>query len=184
MFLALAVLPPPVASVTGRLGQSLGDALRSWLGVGVAAVPLIPLFWAVALFGHFYRTLARRVTILLAGLAIAVPFAVGTGYQLAGVDLAAAMDNHRAPWVGQLGAALAWELRSPLGLGGEVILALAAFSALTIASSMTVCLPNQQRIFVPAAIVRWVRGQEYGVETLVVEKQTQSRLKHYVKRLV
>lgn len=50
--------------------------------------------------------------------------------------------------------------------------------------SMTVCLPNQQSIFVPAAIVRWVRGQEYGVETLVVEKQTQSRLKHYVKRLV
>lgn len=50
--------------------------------------------------------------------------------------------------------------------------------------SMTVNLPNQQSIFVAAAIVRWVRGQGYGVETLVVEKQTQSRLEHCVKRLV
>jgi hypothetical protein len=50
--------------------------------------------------------------------------------------------------------------------------------------SLTVTLPNQQSIFVAAAIVRWVRGLEYGVETLVVEKQTESRLQHYVKRLV
>ena len=52
------------------------------------------------------------------------------------------------------------------------------------ALSLTVTLPNQQSIFMAAAIVRWVRGQEYGVETSVVEKQTQSRLQHYVKRLV
>ena len=50
-------------------------------------------------------------------------------------------------------------------------------------SALTVNLPNQESIFVAAAIVRWVRGLEYGVETLVVEKQTQSRLEHYVKRL-
>jgi S-DNA-T family DNA segregation ATPase FtsK/SpoIIIE len=132
VFLALAVLPQPVASVTGRLGLTLGEALRAWLGVGVATVPMIALYWAVALFGHFDRALAKRVTILLAGLAVAVPFAAGTGYQLAGVDLAAAMDQHRAAWVGQVGAALAYELRGPLGLGGETILALAVFSALTI----------------------------------------------------
>ena len=29
--------------------------------------------------------------------------------------------------------------------------------------SLTVTLPNQQSIFVAAAIVRWVRGPEYGV---------------------
>ena len=50
--------------------------------------------------------------------------------------------------------------------------------------SLTVNLPNQQSIYVAAAIVRWVRGQEYGLETLVVEKQTQSRLEHFIKRLV
>ena len=44
--------------------------------------------------------------------------------------------------------------------------------------SLTVNLPNQPSIVVAAAIVRWVRGQEYGLETLVVEKQTQSRLEH------
>jgi hypothetical protein len=49
--------------------------------------------------------------------------------------------------------------------------------------SLTVNLPNQSSIFVAAAIVRWARGQEYGVETLVVEKQTQSRLEHLVKQL-
>jgi len=50
--------------------------------------------------------------------------------------------------------------------------------------SLTVNLPNQQSLFVAAAIVRWVRGQEHGVEILVVEKQTEDRLQHWVKRLV
>ena len=49
--------------------------------------------------------------------------------------------------------------------------------------SLTVNLPNQESIFVATAIVRWVRGPEYGMETLVVEKQTQSRLEHLIKRL-
>jgi PilZ domain len=50
--------------------------------------------------------------------------------------------------------------------------------------SLTVNLPNQESLFVAAAIVRWVRGQEYGLETLVVEMQTHSRLEHFIKRLV
>ena len=50
--------------------------------------------------------------------------------------------------------------------------------------SLTVNLPNQDRIVVTVAIVRWVRGQEYGLETLVVEKQMYSRLKHVINRLV
>lgn len=50
--------------------------------------------------------------------------------------------------------------------------------------SLTVNLPNQQSLYVAAAIVRWVLGQEYGLETLMVEKQTQSRLEHLIKRLV
>jgi PilZ domain len=50
--------------------------------------------------------------------------------------------------------------------------------------SMIVTLPNEQGLFVVAAIVQWRRGHEYGLETLVMEKQTESRLKQYVKRLV
>ena len=48
---------------------------------------------------------------------------------------------------------------------------------------LTITVPNQPRLFVVAVTVRWVRGQEYGVETLVVDKQTQGRLEHWVTRL-
>jgi hypothetical protein len=50
--------------------------------------------------------------------------------------------------------------------------------------SLTVNLPNEERIVVAAAIVRWVRGQEYGLETLAVEKQTHGRMELVIKRLV
>lgn len=50
--------------------------------------------------------------------------------------------------------------------------------------SLTVTLPNEQRIEIPEAVVRWSRGQEFAVETMAIEPHTQARLKHYVKRLV
>jgi hypothetical protein len=49
---------------------------------------------------------------------------------------------------------------------------------------LTVTLPNQHSIFVAAAIVRWRRGPEYGLETLVMERQTQGRLEQYVQSIV
>ena len=50
--------------------------------------------------------------------------------------------------------------------------------------SLTVTLPNEQRIKVPEAVVRWSRGQEFAVENVVIETHTHARLQHYVKRLV
>jgi hypothetical protein len=50
--------------------------------------------------------------------------------------------------------------------------------------SLTVNLPNEESICVAAAIVRWVRGQEFGLETLAVEKQTHTRVEHVIKRFV
>ena len=50
--------------------------------------------------------------------------------------------------------------------------------------SLTVNLPDEERIVVSAAVVRWVRGQEYGLETLAVEKQTHSRMERVIKRLI
>jgi hypothetical protein len=50
--------------------------------------------------------------------------------------------------------------------------------------SLTVNLPIEESIFVAAAVVRWVRGQEFGLETLAIEKQTHSRMEHVIKRLV
>jgi len=41
---------------------------------------------------------------------------------------------------------------------------------------MSVTLPNQQSIFVAAGIVRWVRGEEYGVETLVMDDESRDEV--------
>ena len=49
--------------------------------------------------------------------------------------------------------------------------------------SLTIYVPDQHPLFVAAVTVRWVRGQEYGVETLVVEKQTQRQVAHWVTQL-
>jgi len=50
--------------------------------------------------------------------------------------------------------------------------------------SLTVTLPNEQRIEVPEAVVRWSRGQEFAVENVMIEPRTHARLQHYVKPLV
>jgi PilZ domain len=49
--------------------------------------------------------------------------------------------------------------------------------------SLTVTLPNEQRIEIPEAVVRWSRGQEFAVENLAIKPHTRTRLQHYVKRL-
>lgn len=49
--------------------------------------------------------------------------------------------------------------------------------------TLMVILPNKQCIQIFLAVVRWSRGQEFAVETLMVEPYTQARLQHYVKRL-
>ena len=48
---------------------------------------------------------------------------------------------------------------------------------------LTVTLPNQESIVVAAAIVRWARGQEYGLETLAIDKEIHSRLEQVITRL-
>jgi hypothetical protein len=49
--------------------------------------------------------------------------------------------------------------------------------------SLTATFPNEQRIEVPEADVRWSRGKEFAVENLVNKPQTNARLQRYVKRL-
>jgi len=49
--------------------------------------------------------------------------------------------------------------------------------------SLTVTLPNEQRIEVLEAVVRWSRHQEFGVETVETSKHSEARLGHYVRRL-
>ena len=47
--------------------------------------------------------------------------------------------------------------------------------------SLTVNLTNDESIVVAAAIVRWVQGQECGLETLAIEKQTHGQIKQVIK---
>ena len=49
--------------------------------------------------------------------------------------------------------------------------------------SLTITLPDQPSFFVSAAIVRWARGQEYGLETLAIDKQIHSRLEQVIHQL-
>jgi hypothetical protein len=50
--------------------------------------------------------------------------------------------------------------------------------------SLMVTLPNTQCIEILQAVVRWSRGQEFAVETVMVEPYTQARLQQYVQGLV
>lgn len=49
--------------------------------------------------------------------------------------------------------------------------------------SLTVTLPNEQRIEIPEAVVRSSNGQEFAVENVVLERSARARLERYVKRL-
>ena len=46
--------------------------------------------------------------------------------------------------------------------------------------SLAVNLPTQETIYVAAGIVRWVRGEEYGVETLVMDAESREDIDEYL----
>ncbi len=41
-------------------------------------------------------------------------------------------------------------------------------------------LPTRQSLYVAAGIVRWVRGEEYGVETLVMDEESGDDMDDYL----
>jgi PilZ domain len=47
---------------------------------------------------------------------------------------------------------------------------------------MTVTLPNQRHIFVAAAVVRWMRSNEYGIETVVTDNLSQGHVARYIRQ--
>ncbi len=46
--------------------------------------------------------------------------------------------------------------------------------------SLTVNLSIDQRVYVAAGIVRWVRGEDFGVETLVIDDESQEDVEEYL----
>ena len=47
---------------------------------------------------------------------------------------------------------------------------------------LSVTVTNPKRVFVVAGIVRWVRGEEYGIETVVANGPTQARMVHFLRQ--
>jgi PilZ domain len=47
--------------------------------------------------------------------------------------------------------------------------------------SLKMTLPTHKQVSVAAGIVRWVRGEEFGLETLVMDGKAQARLGKYIK---
>jgi len=76
----------------------------------------------------------------------------------------------------QEGQGMIWNLSSTgWRLSGDLPLALGDICSL----SMT--LPTKKHIAVLAGIVRWVRGEEFGIETLAMNKTAQARLRTYIQ---
>ena len=46
--------------------------------------------------------------------------------------------------------------------------------------SLTIDLPSHERIYVATGIVRWVRGEEYGVETFVIDDESREAMEQYI----
>jgi hypothetical protein len=50
------------------------------------------------------------------------------------------------------------------------------------ALSLTVTLPNEQRIIIAESVVRWSPEQDCAVENTVIKRCTEARLQHDVRR--
>jgi hypothetical protein len=48
--------------------------------------------------------------------------------------------------------------------------------------SLSVMLPTNKRVSVAAGIVRWVRREEFGIETLVINGKAQAHLSDYIRQ--
>lgn len=47
--------------------------------------------------------------------------------------------------------------------------------------TLNVMLPTHKQISVAAGIVRWARGEDFGLETLVMDGTAQARLSKYIR---
>lgn len=79
----------------------------------------------------------------------------------------------------QEGEGIIWNLSSAgWRLSGDLPLAIGDICSL----SMT--LPTNQHIAVLAGVVRWVRGEEFGIETLAMNKTAHARLNTYIQERI
>ncbi|MEO8450249.1 MAG: DNA translocase FtsK, partial [Gemmatimonadota bacterium] len=131
IFLGLALIP---AVPTGPVGRALGDLLWRWLGVGAVGLPLLGAGLALAGFDRLPRLDMKRVTLLMVGLSLLIPFLIGvmTSSRPADFDPMLAEWTVPARATGLVPGLLAFGVRQLIGQPGGVLLGLLALSALTI----------------------------------------------------
>jgi S-DNA-T family DNA segregation ATPase FtsK/SpoIIIE len=132
VFFGLTLLP---WDVTGPFGRMVGGALWRYLGCGAALIPVLGLVTALAGFGRFRELGLRRVSGLLAGLIILLPFGIAV---LAGMRNTTDLPASYQEWtfvqrtVGVIPAMIVVGFTAVVGTAGTVILGLIALSSLTL----------------------------------------------------
>jgi S-DNA-T family DNA segregation ATPase FtsK/SpoIIIE len=131
VFLGLCLVP---VVPTGAIGRTLGNLLWRGLGSGAVGLPLLGLALALAGFDRLPRLDMKRTAILLGGLALIVPFAIGvmTGSSPAAFDPPLTEWTLAARAAGLLPGVMASAVTGLVGKPGGMLLAFLALSAITI----------------------------------------------------
>ncbi len=130
LFLGLTLLP---WHVTGGVGGRLGALCWHGLGVGAVLLPVLGVGWALAAFDRLGSLSTPRVAVLVAGLILLVPYAVGI---VGRVDLAFPADylhwSTPQQLVGIVPGWIANAVTGAIGAAGGILIGLFAVSALGI----------------------------------------------------
>ncbi len=128
LFLGLTLLP---VSLTGRVGGFLGDRLWHMLGVGALALPILGVALALAGFDRLGRLDMKRVSLLIGGIGLLLPYLIGTLGRVTTAEL-----GDRTSGLGQLvgwfPGFFATYVPNLLGVAGAVLLGFLALSAVTL----------------------------------------------------
>jgi len=132
VFVGLTLLP---WDVTGPGGRFVGSVLWKYFGAGAAVIPALGILTGMVGLGRLGEPGLRRATVLLAGLAIVIPYAVAL---ISGIRATADLPPDYQNWtlaqraVGVIPALLVVMIRSVVGSAGAVIVGLAMVSGLTV----------------------------------------------------
>jgi len=130
LFFGLTLLP---WHVTGGVGGRLGALCWHGLGVGAVLLPVLGIGWALAAFGRLGSLSTPRVAVLVTGLILLVPYAVGI---VGRVDLAFPPDylhwSTPQQLVGIVPGWVASAVTGAIGTAGGILIGVFAISALGI----------------------------------------------------
>ncbi|MGH7537168.1 MAG: DNA translocase FtsK, partial [Gemmatimonadales bacterium] len=130
LFVGLTLLP---LHLTGGVGDRVGAFVWRGFGVGAVLLPVLGIGWALAAFGRLGSLSTVRAAVLVLGLIVLVPYAIGIAGR---VDLAFPADylvwSTPQRLVGMAPGWIASAVAGAVGTAGGILVGLFAFSALGI----------------------------------------------------